>query len=274
MLINGYDIKIGADPEFFVSKGGKPVSAFGLIGGTKYAPLKVAKGAVQVDGMALEFNIDPASNYEEFADNLNSVIATITGMVPGYEYYPNPVAHFGADYIAAQPDEAKVLGCEPDYNAYTKDVNPHPNGDTPFRSAAGHIHIGWTDGVDPLDPGHMEACYMLARSMDKHLGLMSTLWDKDQDRRKLYGKSGCFRPKSYGMEYRTLSNAWVGKPKLFPLIYGNTMQAIEDCFNNPDNFLKDEHGIEGIVNTGNSEEALKLVGRLGVKYMKHYEAAA
>lgn len=51
---------VGADPELFVSKAGVILSAFGLVGGTKKVPQKVERGAVQVDGMALEFNIDPA----------------------------------------------------------------------------------------------------------------------------------------------------------------------------------------------------------------------
>ena len=55
-------ILVGCDPEVFVAKGGKFISAHGMIPGTKKAPHKVERGAVQVDGMALEFNIDPAAS--------------------------------------------------------------------------------------------------------------------------------------------------------------------------------------------------------------------
>jgi hypothetical protein len=60
------EFKIGADPEFFLrdKATGKFVSAHGLIPGTKRQPMKVDKGAVQVDGMALEFNIDPVTNLD------------------------------------------------------------------------------------------------------------------------------------------------------------------------------------------------------------------
>jgi hypothetical protein len=234
MKINGYEFTVGADPEFFVAKGGKPVSAHGLVPGNKKNPMKVRKGAVQVDGMALEFNIDPASTQEEFVTNLDVVLKTILGMVPGYEMFDKPVAEFGAAYIRKQPDEAKMLGCEPDFNAYTKDANPRPDADTPFRTASGHVHIGWTNGVDPHDPGHFEACCTLSKMLDLRLGVPSLIWDKDKKRRQLYGQAGCFRPKPYGMEYRVLSNAWLNPalPHLRKFVFGETVKAVGDLFAN------------------------------------------
>lgn len=230
--INGLNFLIGADPEFFVQQGGKPVSAHGLIPGDKKAPHKVKGGAVQVDGMALEFNINPAKDYKEFEANLNGVMAQILAMVPRHEFFDSPVAEFGADYIAAQPREAKELGCDPDYNAYTGKANPRPDGDAPFRTASGHIHIGWTNDVDPQDPGHFMACRKLSRALDLYLGVPSLLFDRDNRRRELYGKAGAFRPKPYGMEYRTLSNKWLDPktPHLKKFVYNNTMEAIKAMF--------------------------------------------
>jgi hypothetical protein len=235
--INGLEFTVGADPEFFVSKNEIPVSAYNLIPGDKKNPYKVPYGAVQVDGMALEFNINPAKGEAGFIRNLNSVMDSILKMVPDYEYYHNPVADFGFDYIEAQPEDAKRLGCDPDFNAYTGKPNPTPDAKRPFRTAAGHIHIGWTDGVDPMDPGHFEACRILTKCLDVFLGVPSLLWDKDQRRRELYGKAGAFRPKPYGMEYRTLSNAWVNHPKVKYLprfVYNNTIDAVKMAFSDPE----------------------------------------
>ncbi len=228
-----YNFKIGADPEFFVKRFGKLVSAHGLIPGNKDEPFPVHKGAVQVDGMALEFNIDPAENYQQFEDNMSTVLDTIQGMIPGYEMFVEPVADFGSEYIAAQPLEASQLGCNPDYNAYTKQPNPRPDANTPFRTASGHVHIGWTSGVNPDDPNHFEACCALTKALDVHLGIPSLVWDDDDRRRSLYGAAGAFRPKSYGMEYRVLSNKWINSPRLRRCVYNNTIIAINATFADP-----------------------------------------
>ena len=230
-----YDFKVGADPEFFVKRYGKLVSAYGLIPGSKANPHKVPKGAVQVDGMALEFNIDPANTYAQFEEHMSRVLNSITAMVPGYEIYVEPVADFGLEYIEAQPDEAKELGCSPDFNAYTKMANPRPDANTPFRTASGHVHIGWTNApVDINDEGHLEACRALTKSLDVWLGMVSLIWDKDDRRRSLYGAAGAFRPKPYGMEYRVLSNKWIADPILRKTVYNNTIEAIKATFADPD----------------------------------------
>jgi len=93
------DMLFGADPELFVFQHGKVQSGYGLIEGDKENPFKVENGAVQVDGMALEFNIDPAMDEEGFVFNLESVMRQLQKMVPDYELHADPVAHFGAEFI-------------------------------------------------------------------------------------------------------------------------------------------------------------------------------
>lgn len=242
--IKDFEFTIGADPEVFVMDSSGPVSAYGMIPGTKADPFKVKNGAVQVDGMALEFNINPAKNEKEFNTNIDSVLTILREMTPGYELMFEPVAHFGEDYIRSQPKEARELGCDPDYNAYTGLANPSPNVNAPFRTASGHIHIGWTKPKDDkwpteydvTDPGHFEACCMLAKTLDLYLGVPSIVWDKDVTRQELYGKPGTFRPKPYGMEYRVLSNKWLEKPHLRSLVYNNTIDAIKALFENSEVF--------------------------------------
>ena len=228
----GLDILIGCDPEVFMMDGEKFVSAHGAVPGDKADPFKVNKGAVQVDGMALEFNIDPASNADEFADNIQCVMETLRSMVPNYQLAAVPVAEFGFEHIKAQPPEALVLGCDPDFNAWENGaVNPKPNGEVDFRTGAGHVHIGWTSGMDISDKGHLEACIMLTKQLDFYLGLSSLLWDKDTKRRTMYGAPGAFRPKPYGVEYRVLSNAWLQSPSLMKWVFNATKKAVDDLFN-------------------------------------------
>lgn len=221
------DILIGADPEFFVrsKKTGELISAHGLIAGTKANPIPMGPGHAQVDGMALEINVPPSKNAKEFIAGFKGVMNALEKELPDVTFDFSPVAHFGAEMIKDQPREARELGCEPDFSAYTGQANPRPNADTPFRTASGHVHIGWTDGQDTKDPDHITACNMLSKQLDFMLGLPSLIWDEDVTRRQLYGKAGCYRPKHYGMEYRTLSNAWLTDEERIAFVVKNSIDA-------------------------------------------------
>jgi len=225
-------MKFGCDPELFVlDKDGEYVTAEGLIPGTKEEPYPVPFGAVQVDGMAAEFNIDPATTFEEFRRNVTEVKKTLKKMLPkGYSLSAVPAVTFSERAWAEAPDNAKILGCTPDFNAWTGDVNPPPNceADERLRTASGHLHIGWTEGQDPHDLMHMSHCRDLVKQLDWYLGGWSTKKDPDLTRRKLYGKAGAMRFKPYGTEYRVLSNFWLTtKGKRFQ-VWNRMNRAIHD----------------------------------------------
>lgn len=219
------NVMIGADPELFLSQGNKFVSAYGLIPGTKDMPHKVEGGAVQVDGMAVEFNIDPTTTLAEFKARILGVRTQLEAMLEGYQVVSTPIAHFDSAYMKGQPEEALELGCDPDYNAYTGEANERPNGAVDFRTAGGHVHVGWTTDAPTDHPDHLEACRMLARELDYYLGVPSLFWDDEDGRRAMYGKPGAFRPKSYGMEYRTLSNAWLKDERIIEFVFNQTQRA-------------------------------------------------
>lgn len=221
------DFLVGADPEVFVQRDGKFVSGHGLIQGDKKHPFKVDGGAVQVDGMALEFNIDPAKSSKEFVHSIRHVMGQLAAMVPEYTLVATPVAEFGKKEIKRQPPEALELGCDPDYNAYTGEPNPKPDGERTFRTGAGHVHIGWTKDMDVNDPEHIEACRMLTKQLDVYLGIPSVILDPDTKRREMYGKAGCYRVKPYGVEYRVLSNFWLKSPELMAWVYKQTKLAFD-----------------------------------------------
>lgn len=222
------DILVGADPEVFVrDKKGRFRSAHGLIPGTKKEPYKVKDGAFQVDGMALEFNIDPARTREEFVHNIGSVLAQLGQAVPKYDLAIIPTAHFHGNHMRVQPKEALELGCEPDFDAYTEQENKRPNANLNMRTGAGHVHLGFTDGADPKDPEHFQRCVTLVKVLDAFLGIPSLEWDDDVQRRTLYGKAGAFRPKSYGVEYRTLSNAWLKDERLVGFVFDAAQNAVK-----------------------------------------------
>ncbi len=259
-----FEIKVGCDPEVFVKKAGIFLSAHNLIPGDKKNPFKVNKGAVQVDGMALEFNIDPASSEDEFCINVQEVFNTLKLMVPDYEVLAVPVADFDPAYMAAQPAEALELGCDPDYNGWSGNPNDKPNGSRPFRTASGHVHIGWTDGQDISSDEHFNKCCHVAKQMDFFLGLPSIAYDGDVRRRELYGKAGCFRPKSYGAEYRTLSNAWLNDASLMKWVFRNAKEGMMRIFKG--DLLAEKYGdISDIINKSDWEAAKKIIIAEGIE---------
>ncbi len=205
--------KFGCDPEMFIKNAeGKHVSAATLLPGSKEAPHKVPGGAVHPDGMAAEFGIDPVDNFSDWNKNIDLVMKSLKELLPeGHELDIIPTVTFDADVFALAPDDAKELGCTPDFNAWTGEMNPPPHDpDNPYlRTASGHIHIGWTDDADVTDPQHIMNCRDLVKQLDWYLGGWSLKMSPDATRRKLYGKAGACRFKSYGVEYRVLDNFWI-----------------------------------------------------------------
>lgn len=225
--------KFGCDPELFVKDDkGRYVSAEGLIPGTKDTPYPVKHGAVQVDGMAAEFNIDPAENFEDFNRNIQAVMGQLKAMLPkGYTLDAVPAVTFDGDVWDASPEHSKELGCMPDMDAWTGQVNPPPHDpvNPHLRTASGHIHIGWTEEADIVnDAQHIMNCRDLVKQLDWYLGGWSVKTDTDPTRRRLYGKAGACRYKSYGVEYRVLSNFWITSRSHRLNVWNRLQTAIDD----------------------------------------------
>lgn len=227
--------KFGCDPELFVMNGdGEFVCAEGLIPGTKEEPFKVERGAVQVDGMAAEFNIDPVTNFKDWDSSIVDVMKQLEGMLPsGHSLVAVPSVTFSEEVWKASPSKAKMLGCSPDFNAWTGKVNPPPHDpDNPYlRTASGHIHVGWTDDADTTELQHIMTCRDFVQQLDYYLGAWSLTKDNDATRRRLYGNAGACRFKPYGVEYRVLSNFWLTSKAKRQEVWNRLQQAIYDMRN-------------------------------------------
>jgi hypothetical protein len=150
-------------------------------------------------------------------------------MIPKeYELDISPIALFDEAYLASMPIEAKILGCDPDFNAYTGQMNETPTPHPSLRTAAGHVHLGWTQAEDPHDSLHFTRCCQMAKQMDYALGLLGVIFDPDTIRQNLYGSPGAFRPKPYGMEYRVLSNFWLKDEELIRKVYRHAERGFND----------------------------------------------
>lgn len=266
----------GADPELFVLDAtGKPVSAAGLIPGTKESPFKVKGGAVQVDGMAAEFNIDPAATFEEFNTNILGVMKQLKAFLPaGFSLSAVPCVVFDEDVWEAAPPEAKELGCTPDFNAWTGTVNTPPNcPENPrLRTASGHLHIGWTDGADLSDLQHILNCQDLVKQLDWYLGVWSLRVDTDPTRRLLYGKAGACRYKPYGVEYRVLSNFWLTSRDRRLAVWNRLHTGIYDMRKSfmPDKPKNYQQFVVESINTSTKIEALETQYRFPIQTLDRY----
>ncbi len=239
------NLLVGGDPEVFViDEDGLGVPAWGLIPGTKEDPHYVDHGAVQVDGFALEINIEPADNADDFAMHTTALLEQLERLLvsqrgEGYKLSITPSMNFSHYRWEDLPDEAMEVGCVPDYNAYTEGVNMNnPSFDRDFamhelggvitRHAGGHGHVSWTKDQEPLDVAHFSSCCMLARQYDIGVSIPALeAENKGGSRIHSYGKAGNFRPKPYGIEYRTPSNWWLKDPISMKLFFNQLVRSFD-----------------------------------------------
>jgi hypothetical protein len=224
----------GADPELFVKNEEGVIVCADMIPGTKDDPYPVKFGAVQRDGFAAEYNIDPCTTFEEWNRNHKAVQGQLQEMLPkGFTLVALPSHRFSKEVFDAAPDRAKELGCQPDWNAWDARLNPPPRlpDDPTLRCTGGHVHVGWGEGMDKTNRQHMMNCFDLAKQLDWFLGAWSCIHDKDATRRQLYGKAGACRVKPYGMEYRVLSSFWVMDKALRLEVWNRMVKAVE-CMKN------------------------------------------
>lgn len=252
-------ITVGCDPELMIQdkKSGQLKSAIKILKGRKHEPEKVDGGFVHSDNVNLEFNCAPAKTAAEFAKNIGKVIKESNRLVGKSNVL---IVRASANFPKSELDdaEAKEFGCEPDYDAWKLKVNKPPKeaAASPFRTCGGHIHVGMTPKSKKLlseDMGKIRTIKM----MDLVLGTLSVILDSDptsMERRALYGGAGAHRPKSYGVEYRSIGNFWVKSPELVELMHDLTVFSVQVCLDNADEALIKSVGEEKIRTTINSSD--------------------
>lgn len=217
---------LGCDPEvFLVNATGKFISSVGLIGGSKDAPMPIDEdgNAVQEDNVTVEFNTPPCSSKEMFISNIRKNIAWLNDKAAELKLSVAIVPSATFDQDQLETEGAQTFGCEPDYNAWREGaVNPRPiSMNRNLRSCGGHIHIELPEWVDKC---------LVVKWMDVFVGCMMLEFDQDTSRRELYGKPGAFRPKPYGVEYRTASNRWIEDDEKIAWVWDQTDKAVDRAF--------------------------------------------
>jgi len=219
-------LSVGSDPEaIVVDRHGIPYPSVGLLGGSKEEPRKTAHGSISEDNVLAEFNSKPSKTRKQFIEHHGTVINDLQEILDPLDLKLrfDASAIYKDEYLKTK--QAMEFGCEPDYNAWTKAINPKPSAtNINLRSAGGHLHINYRVlGVKGIT---FDSRVNLVRVLDSILGVSSVIMDGDTRRRELYGKAGANRPKYRklghpydGVEYRVLSNFWLKSPELMGFVW-------------------------------------------------------
>lgn len=229
MILPSTGFTIGADPEMFIinEKTGDVVSSIGIIPGEKGDPWVDPTWpdgfGLEIDNILVEYNIPPALSKEQFISAIEFMKSYIKAFVknvnPDYDILCTSSRMVNESEL--NNPIAQLFGCCPDFNCYTGSPNPRPKGEkTNLRSAGFHVHYGY------LNPSIDQSVEMV-KYFDIFLGLMSLFFDNDRKRRSLYGKAGCYRLTSYGVEYRTLSSKMAETTEMLSLIYDGVLAATQ-----------------------------------------------
>lgn len=253
------NVTIGCDPELFLFDIDRNefCSAEGLLTkngyGTKSNPLVVKDKyfTLQEDNVLLEYTIEPVTTKEAFINNNQFMLDYIDTVLPKHMEY-RIVTTAKLDDVYINTKHAQLAGCEADVNMWKREENPKPElNNTNFRSAGGHIHIGF-------DNATIDECVDLIRKLDIVVGIWSLLKDPDVERRKLYGRAGSarFSNKYSGVEWRVPSNFWLNNPGE---MYDNVIAALYADIN-----TEDYLDVEEIINKHDVNAASEINKQLNI----------
>ena len=203
---------IGGDPEFpCIIKGiNEYQSLINIVEGTKKDPKPIAlEGCFQqLDNVMIEFTLPPMKEYwmyksiiDDCIEYTNKWLAEIDPM-----YSLDIVSSARYNMMELDNEQAMTFGCEPSYSVYRNDISfrPGPAMVGNLRSCGYHIHYGWDEKYTK------EELHKFMILNDVFLGFQSMYYDKDVDRRKLYGNLSDHRiigkdqEASNRIEYRVL----------------------------------------------------------------------
>lgn len=216
----------GSDPEFFIVKDNKPVSAIGIVHGTIEHRIEKKDHQFYCDNVLAECAIKPGKSKSEVLQNFRECFRLYADLVKPYRLKPQASYEFKNEQLTHP--EARMVGCAPDMCAYEVKQKLPPiirikKGN--LRSCGGHIHLGASilksNGPEPI---------MMVYMLDLLLGVPSLFLDQDPTsarRKRLYGQAGRYRPRPFGIEYRTLGNFWLQSPRLVGLVYNLCKTALQ-----------------------------------------------
>lgn len=216
---------LGFDIEFFVADNlsRKVVPVCGKVGGNKEFHRTIPRGArngdetvyqpweIHEDNVTLEVNSPVFTEEKAMHDWISSLHSELNHDL----YYSNVPVHlaswhcqsttaFPMDALTKAGPKALEIGCDPDYCAYNDppnlprkiDMDGFARGE---RYNGAHVHVGYSNH-NQIPP------HYIVRMLDM-IALANGCF-RDKLRGKVYGP-GLFRPKPYGVEYRSLGTSTI-----------------------------------------------------------------
>lgn len=222
---NRYSGYVGCDPEIFVE------NDKGLMPAFDFLPAKSKGTTAYWDGFQAEFitreNMCLSYHIDSIQYGLLKVLESARKVDPTAKLSLKTVVDVGMDAIAKAAPEHVAFGCMPSFNAYGHEGLKVAGQETSIRCTGGHIHFGLHSGYGsnkpPFDKGKVQDnAVNIVKALDAILGVMCVSLFKNIDdpkRRMLYGLAGEYRLPAHGIEYRTLSNAWLCHPVITNLVF-------------------------------------------------------
>lgn len=218
---------VGSDPEFFVvdSKGS-------LMPAFTFLPNKNAVRLPFYDGYQAEFNTQTCTCLEYFCSEhkmgMEELLRAARKVDPGAELSVQSVITVTQEELRSVDPRYSAFGCSPSLSAYDeKPLSVDPMM-VPFRMAGGHMHFTMPS------PRDKQQNIISVKALDAVLGVICvSLFQRYDDprRRMYYGKAGEYRNTKYGLEYRTLSNAWLLHPATYMFVWEVARRVVGSSFN-------------------------------------------
>ncbi len=267
----------GADPEIFaVDENGDVIPAW-LWLPEKAKAIKTQgmyndTGAMFWDGYQAEYTITAGTCLAYAVDYMQYGMAALHKKLlkfnPKAKLTIKNVLPVSEESLASAEEAHVTFGCKPSLNAYgakgTIIENPRA---IPFRFAGGHIHLGNGQLQNNIEE--------VVKMLDALIGVWAVGAFAKIDnpiRRKFYGLAGEYRKPAHGLEYRTLSNAWLCHPAIAHNVYDMSRYTASLGYSNMRRLLitESDDKVQKIINNCDVTEARKMVN----KYKEIYSMMA
>lgn len=220
-----HNFTIGSDPEIFVEdENGAIIPAFTFLGSKaekKDTTARKNHGGLPMywDGFQAEFETHVGTclgwQVDSVQAGLEGVINAARKVNPKAKLSAKTVADIPLELLQNSKEEHVQFGCMPSFNVYGIKTEMQHGRDVAYRSTGGHIHFG-------IGKKSKKQISAIVKTLDAILGVACVALFAKHDsgkRRQMYGLAGEYRLPKHGLEYRTLSNAWILHPFIMHLVF-------------------------------------------------------